>query len=101
MSSLLPCCLSAPLPPIIRCSLFPLQVTHELLDKVGEVEANLKSHTQFQDRMDRLADWVVITHQTIVTRGLSPGQAQVDANISCSLSTEQEPAHLPSLCVLK
>ncbi|XP_030260150.1 dystrophin isoform X6 [Sparus aurata] len=52
------------------------KVTHELLDKVGEVEANLQSHAQFQDRMNRLTDWVVVTHQTIVTRGLTPGQAQ-------------------------
>lgn len=52
-------------------------MTHELLDKVGEVEANLQSHAQFQDRMNRLTDWVVVTHQTIMTRGLSPGQAQV------------------------
>lgn len=70
----------ASLPPFLRsfaAPSCPLQVTHELLDKVGEVEANLKSHTQFQDRMNRLTDWVVITHQTITTRGLSPGQAQV------------------------
>ncbi|KAM9339039.1 utrophin isoform 1-T1 [Symphorus nematophorus] len=52
------------------------KVTHELLDKVGEVEASLQSHAQFQDRMNRLTDWVVVTHQTIMTRGLSPGQAQ-------------------------
>ncbi|KAM6905771.1 utrophin [Lycodopsis pacificus] len=52
------------------------KVTHELLDKVAEVETNLQSHAQFQDRMSRLTDWVVITHQTIMTRGLSPGQAQ-------------------------
>ncbi|KAG7239203.1 hypothetical protein INR49_029954, partial [Caranx melampygus] len=52
------------------------KVTHELLDKVGEVEANLQSHAQFQDRMDRLTDWVVVTHQTIMTRGLNPVQAQ-------------------------
>ncbi|XP_026174486.1 dystrophin isoform X2 [Mastacembelus armatus] len=52
------------------------KVTHELLDKVGEVESNLQSHAQFQDRMNRLTDWVVVTHQTITTRGLSPGQAQ-------------------------
>ncbi|TKS76128.1 Utrophin Dystrophin-related protein 1 [Collichthys lucidus] len=52
------------------------KVTHELLDKVGEVEANLQSHAQFQDRMNRLTDWVVVTHQTIMTRGLSHGQAQ-------------------------
>ncbi|XP_026196819.1 dystrophin isoform X4 [Anabas testudineus] len=52
------------------------KVTHELLDKVGEVEANLQGHAQFQDRMNRLTDWVVITHQTILTRGLNPGQAQ-------------------------
>nr|XP_033503851.1 dystrophin isoform X5 [Epinephelus lanceolatus] len=52
------------------------KVTHELLDKVGEVETNLQSHAQFQDRMNRLTDWVVVTHQTIMTRGLTPGQAQ-------------------------
>ncbi|XP_034435041.1 dystrophin isoform X4 [Hippoglossus hippoglossus] len=52
------------------------KVTHELLDKVGEVEANLQSHAQFQDRMERLTDWVVVTHQTIITRGLNPVQAQ-------------------------
>ncbi|XP_029966777.1 utrophin isoform X2 [Salarias fasciatus] len=52
------------------------KVTHELLDKVGEVEANLKSHAQFQDRMNRLTDWVIVTHQTIITRGLNPSQAQ-------------------------
>ncbi|XP_041661475.1 utrophin isoform X3 [Cheilinus undulatus] len=51
------------------------KVTHELLDKVGEVEANLQSHAQFQDRMNRLTDWVVVTHQTIVTRGLNSSQA--------------------------
>ncbi|XP_034555010.1 dystrophin isoform X2 [Notolabrus celidotus] len=51
------------------------KVTHELLDRVGEVESNLQSHAQFQDRMNRLTDWVVVTHQTIVTRGLNPSQA--------------------------
>ncbi|XP_031583506.1 dystrophin isoform X2 [Oreochromis aureus] len=52
------------------------KVTNELLDKVGEVETNLQSHAQFQDRMNRLSDWAVITHQTVTTRGLNPGQAQ-------------------------
>ncbi|XP_077408097.1 utrophin isoform X3 [Vanacampus margaritifer] len=52
------------------------KVTHELLDKVGQVEANLQSHAHFRDKMNRLTDWVVITHQTITNRGLSPGQAQ-------------------------
>ncbi|XP_005734528.1 dystrophin isoform X2 [Pundamilia nyererei] len=51
------------------------KVTNELLDKVGEVESNLQSHAQFQDRMNRLTDWAVITHQTVMTRGLNPGQA--------------------------
>lgn len=68
---------------------FFLQVTHELLDKVGEVETSLQSHALFQDRMNRLTDWVVVTHQTIMTRGLSPGQAQVD-----HLNTSHEPKHL-------
>uniref|UniRef100_A0A3B4ZHV6 Utrophin n=1 Tax=Stegastes partitus TaxID=144197 RepID=A0A3B4ZHV6_9TELE len=48
------------------------KVTHELLDKVSEVETNLQSQAQFQDRMSRLTDWVVVTHQTIITRGLNP-----------------------------
>ncbi|XP_056873556.1 utrophin isoform X3 [Takifugu flavidus] len=52
------------------------KVTHELLDKIREVEANLQSHTQFEDKMNRLTDWVIVTHQTIITRGLSSGQAQ-------------------------
>ncbi|XP_029903345.1 dystrophin isoform X2 [Myripristis murdjan] len=52
------------------------KVTRELLDKVGEVESNLQSHGQFQDRMNRLTDWVLVTHQTLTSRGLSPGQAQ-------------------------
>ncbi|KAM4713318.1 utrophin isoform 4-T4 [Anableps anableps] len=52
------------------------KVTHELLDKVGEVETNLQRHTLFQDRMTKLTDWVIITNQTIVTRGLNPVQAQ-------------------------
>ncbi|XP_047244031.1 utrophin isoform X9 [Girardinichthys multiradiatus] len=51
------------------------QVTHELLDKVGEVETNLQSHTLFQDKMTKLTDWVIITNQTIM-RGLNPVQAQ-------------------------
>lgn len=63
-----------------------MQVTHELLDKVGEVEANLQNHAQFQDRMNRLTDWVVVTHQTIVTRGLTSGQAQVHTTANtCNL----------------
>ncbi|XP_078146088.1 utrophin isoform X3 [Centroberyx gerrardi] len=53
------------------------KVTRELLDKVGEVEANLQSHGQFQDKMNRLTDWVLVTHQTLTSRGLSPAQAQV------------------------
>lgn len=64
-------------------------MTHELLDKVGEVEAHLQSHAQFQDRMDRLTDWVVVTHQTIMTRGLNPVQAQVP-QIFCAPIASQE-----------
>ncbi|XP_037541797.1 dystrophin [Nematolebias whitei] len=51
------------------------KVTHELLDKVGEVETNLPSHALFQDRMNKLTDWVVDTNQTIMTRGLNSCQA--------------------------
>lgn len=82
------CSSSRPFPPspvflslpisFLLISQFHLQVTHELLDKVGEVEANLQGHAEFQDRMNRLTDWIIITHQTIMTRGLNPGQAQVE-----------------------
>lgn len=67
------------LPSFVRRRLFFLlsKVTHELLDKITEVEANLQSHTQFEDRMNRLTDWVIVTHQTIITRGLTSSQAQV------------------------
>ena len=53
------------------------KVTHELLDKIREVEANMQSHSHFEDRMNRLTDWVIVTHQTIITRGLNSSQAQV------------------------
>lgn len=66
-----------------------MQVTNELLDKVGEVETNLQSHAQFQDRMNKMTDWVVSTNQTITTRGLNPGQALVRC-----LKSFQEPATL-------
>uniref|UniRef100_A0A3B5L058 Utrophin n=1 Tax=Xiphophorus couchianus TaxID=32473 RepID=A0A3B5L058_9TELE len=36
------------------------KVTHDLLDKVGEVETNLQSHTLFQDRMAKLTDWTAV-----------------------------------------
>ncbi|XP_036405423.1 utrophin isoform X2 [Megalops cyprinoides] len=55
-------------------------VTKELLDKVGEAEASLQSHTQFQDKMNRLTDWVLVTHQTLNMRGpvaLSPSEYQI------------------------
>ncbi|KAI1897629.1 hypothetical protein AGOR_G00085230 [Albula goreensis] len=55
-------------------------VTRDLLDKVGEVESNLQSHGQFQDKMNRLTDWVILTHQTLRTRGpgaLSPSEYQI------------------------
>lgn len=97
LSLLLLSCLSSLLLPVILYSRFHVQVTNELLDKVGEVEANLQSHTQFQDRMNRLTEWLVITHQTIVTRGLSPGQAQVDLEIRGSLNSSHEPTDLTYL----
>ncbi|RVE55785.1 hypothetical protein OJAV_G00229940 [Oryzias javanicus] len=52
------------------------EVTNELLNKVGEVESNLQSHAQFQERVSRLSDWVVVTNQTIASRGLNSVQAQ-------------------------
>ncbi|XP_038130238.1 dystrophin isoform X2 [Cyprinodon tularosa] len=63
------------------------KVTHELLGKVGEVETNLQSHTLFQDRMTKLTDWVDITNQTIVSRGLNPVQAQ---NLEASMKDRKK-----------
>lgn len=60
----------------------PPQVTNDLLDRVGEVEANLQSHAQFRDKLNCLTDWVVITHQTILTRGLNQSQAQVSSQLA-------------------
>ncbi|KAJ8009626.1 hypothetical protein DPEC_G00090860 [Dallia pectoralis] len=53
------------------------KVTHELLDKVGEVEGNLQSHGQFQERMNQLTDWVQVTNQALSGRGVSPAESQV------------------------
>lgn len=53
------------------------KVTQELLDKVGEVEGNLQSHGQFQDKMNRMTDWVQVTHQSLSGRGVSPAESQV------------------------
>lgn len=51
-----------------------LQVTQELLDKVGEVEARL----QFQERMNHLSNWVHLTQQPLSVRTeLSLSDAQV------------------------
>ncbi|KAJ8270600.1 hypothetical protein GJAV_G00116950 [Gymnothorax javanicus] len=55
-------------------------VTRDLLDKVGEVEGQLQGQGHFQERMNRLADWVVLTHQSLCMRGpgsLSPTEQQV------------------------
>ncbi|XP_030642262.1 utrophin isoform X2 [Chanos chanos] len=55
------------------------KVTRELLDKVGEVEGRLQSHGQFQDRMNRLTNWILVTQQTLSVRGatgMSPAEAQ-------------------------
>ncbi|KAM6954362.1 utrophin [Aplochiton taeniatus] len=54
------------------------KVTGELLEKVGQVEEEgVQGHSQFQDRMNRLIDWVQVTFQTLGSRGLSPSDAQV------------------------
>ncbi|KAL0967779.1 hypothetical protein UPYG_G00256790 [Umbra pygmaea] len=53
------------------------KVTHELLDKVGEVEGNLQSHGRFQEQMNRMTDWVQVTHQTLSGRVLSLAETQV------------------------
>ncbi|XP_028970380.2 LOW QUALITY PROTEIN: dystrophin [Esox lucius] len=53
------------------------KVTHELLNKVGEVEGNLQSHGQFQEKMNQLTDWVQVTHQALSGRGVSPAESQV------------------------
>ncbi|KTG00343.1 hypothetical protein cypCar_00012899 [Cyprinus carpio] len=49
------------------------KVSRELLDKLREVESRLQTHTplqderysQFQERMDRLGDWVYISSQSL------------------------------------
>ncbi|XP_051517186.1 dystrophin-like [Myxocyprinus asiaticus] len=63
------------------------KMSRELLDKVREVEGCLQTHTQvqdesrltsygqFQDRMNRLGDWVYITSQSLSE--LTPTEAQV------------------------
>ncbi|KAG7267000.1 hypothetical protein CRUP_000725, partial [Coryphaenoides rupestris] len=51
-------------------------VTRDLLDRAGEAESNLHGHAVFQERMNRLTDWVQVTHQTVLTRGVNPVQAQ-------------------------
>ncbi|XP_066527919.1 utrophin-like isoform X3 [Hoplias malabaricus] len=56
------------------------KVTHELLCKVSEVESKLQSDGQFQERMNRLGDWLYLTHQTLSGQGanaaLSPAECQ-------------------------
>ncbi|XP_058880102.1 dystrophin-like isoform X3 [Acipenser ruthenus] len=37
------------------------KVSRELLDTVGEVEVNLQNQSQFQDKMNQLADWMLET----------------------------------------
>ena len=64
------------------------QVTRDLMDKAGEVETNMQGHAVFQDRMNRLTDWVQVTHQTISARGVSPVQAQVPPPPLSSLSVD-------------
>uniref|UniRef100_W5NH22 Utrophin n=1 Tax=Lepisosteus oculatus TaxID=7918 RepID=W5NH22_LEPOC len=54
------------------------KVTKELLDKVGEVEVNLQSHRQFQDKMDCLSDWVIVTRQQLCSR--TPGHLSASEN---------------------
>ncbi|XP_018585755.1 dystrophin isoform X2 [Scleropages formosus] len=50
-------------------------VTRNLLDKVGEVEADLQGHAHFQDKLSRLSDWLHITQQTLSLR--SPEENQL------------------------
>lgn len=64
-----------------------LQVSHELLDKVREVEGHLQAHAQvqdesrlmshghFQERMSRLSDWVYSTSQSL--SDVTPTERQV------------------------
>ncbi|XP_058880101.1 dystrophin-like isoform X2 [Acipenser ruthenus] len=46
-------------------------VSRELLDTVGEVEVNLQNQSQFQDKMNQLADWVSVKQQKLSGRGPS------------------------------
>ncbi|CAL8317063.1 unnamed protein product [Merluccius merluccius] len=52
------------------------KVTRDLLETAGEAESNMRAHAVFQERMNRLTDWVQVTHQTISARGVSPAQAE-------------------------
>ncbi|KAJ3606664.1 hypothetical protein NHX12_026183, partial [Muraenolepis orangiensis] len=52
------------------------KVTRDLRAKAGEAESNLQGHTVFQERMNRLTDWVQVTRHTVSARGVSPVQAQ-------------------------
>ncbi|RXM36703.1 Utrophin [Acipenser ruthenus] len=47
------------------------KVSRELLDTVGEVEVNLQNQSQFQDKMNQLADWVSVKQQKLSGRGPS------------------------------
>ncbi|XP_048842550.1 utrophin isoform X1 [Brienomyrus brachyistius] len=49
-------------------------VTTELLDKVGEVESELQGHALFQDKMNRLNSWMLVTQQTLSLRGPEESQ---------------------------
>ncbi|XP_076840282.1 LOW QUALITY PROTEIN: utrophin [Brachyhypopomus gauderio] len=55
------------------------KVTRELLDKVGEVEARLQPDSQFQERMNRLGDWVCHAHQSLSS--LEPGTALLPSDV--------------------
>uniref|UniRef100_A0A3P9CMN6 Utrophin n=1 Tax=Maylandia zebra TaxID=106582 RepID=A0A3P9CMN6_9CICH len=71
------------------------KVTNELLDKVGEVETNLQSHAQFQDRMNRLTDWAVITHQTDLEASMKDRKKELEDLLAHSIELQRRQQLLP------
>ncbi|KPP73982.1 utrophin-like, partial [Scleropages formosus] len=61
-------------------------VTRNLLDKVGEVEADLQGHAHFQDKLSRLSDWLHITQQTLSLRSPEENQVGISTHTNKKLS---------------
>ncbi|KAG2468093.1 UTRO protein, partial [Polypterus senegalus] len=48
------------------------EVSKELFDKVGEVEANLQNRTLFQDKINHLSDWVISEREKLILKSQIP-----------------------------